>query len=187
MATRRSDQRSRRPSTGRRDVRSTRRNTSNAKGPAAISIAGTRFTSRAIILLAVALLLIASYTSSVHAWWQQRAEITALERQKEQLAGDIDELKDLQTRWNDPAFINQQARARFGWVMPGEVGYRVIGSDGTLQGDASQLTRAPGTEAQPWQDKLWGTFEQAGRDPAAEIEPEVDGPDPDEILRDPEQ
>lgn len=174
---------SRGPASGRRDDRSARRSTANPSGPAVITVAGTAFTTRALILLAVTLLLIASYTSSIHAWWEQRSEIAALERQTQDLQDDIAELEDLQERWNDPAFIKQQARARFGWVLPGEVGYRVIGTDGALRGEVAELSDAPGTEDKPWHDKLWTSFEQAGQEPTP---PEELPGDPDDVITDPD-
>lgn len=72
------------------------------------------FTTRAAILMSVALLLFASYTSSLHTWWQQRGEIQAT---KAEIAMGRDanfELADERERWNDPAFVEQQARERFG-------------------------------------------------------------------------
>src|SRR5688500_10682310 len=142
MAGRGSSPSSRRP-TGRRDGRSTPRTTSRPTTAPVVAAApggsGTRFTTRALILLGVAVMLIASYTASVHAWWQQRSEIAALEAQNRQTSAEIEDLEDQQRRWSDPAYIRQQARERFGWVMPGEIGYRVIGVDGELKGQSSRL------------------------------------------------
>src|SRR4029453_14525867 len=89
---------------------------------------GPQLTTRAVVLLSVVLLLVASYTSALHAWWEQRGEIKSAKAEIVMRREAINQLKDTKARFNDPAFIKQQARARFGWVMPGEVGYRVIGS-----------------------------------------------------------
>ncbi|HPU12989.1 MAG TPA: septum formation initiator family protein [Aeromicrobium sp.] len=124
-------------------------------------------TARAAILLVVAVMLIASYTASLHAWWQQRAEIVALEAKNRATKAKIAELEDQQKRWDDPAYVRQQARERFGWVMPGEVGYRVIGADGQIKGDVSQLEE-PTTKVQgPWVERLWGSVVEAGREKSA--------------------
>lgn len=120
-------------------------------------------TTRAILLLGVLVLLIASYATSVHAWWGQRQEILALEQQVARAEADIAELEDLEQRWKDPAFVRQQARERFGWVMPGEVGYRVIGLDGQLQGDLSNLEAPPTPPTQDWAARMWGSVERAGQ------------------------
>ena len=126
------------------------------------------------------LLLVASYTSALHAWWEQRGEIQTAKAEIVMRRDAINELKDTKARFDDPAFIKQQARARFGWVMPGEVGYRVIGSDGSVQGQVPTLD-APASAAQtrPWYDTLWGSVEQAGKKPAKPKPTE----DPDEVLK----
>jgi hypothetical protein len=125
------------------------------------------------------LLLVASYTSALHAWWEQRGEIQAAKAEIVMRRDAIVELKDMKARFNDPAFIKQQARARFGWVMPGEVGYRVIGSDGLVQGDVPTLDAPPSARNREWYDRLWGSVEQAGQEPK---KPPA-AVDPDEVLK----
>lgn len=130
------------------------------------------------MLLSVVLLLIASYTSTLHAWWQQRGEIQATRAEIVMRKQAIADLEDQKGRWDDPAYVKQQARERFGWVMPGEVGYRVIGSDGMVRGEVPSLDApaiAPSTE---WYDKLWGSVKQSGRAPAS-----VKAPMPDDVLK----
>lgn len=137
-----------------------------------------RFTTRAVVLLSVVLLLVASYTSSLHAWWNQRGEIQDRKAEIVMRKEAIKELQDDQERWSDRAFVQQQARERFGWVFPGEVGYRVIGSDGKIQGDVPTLDAPPVPKTRDWHDKLWGTVVEAGKEPKRRA-PE---PDPDAVL-----
>lgn len=132
-----------------------------------------------MVLLSVVLLLVASYTSALHAWWEQRGEIQSARAEIVMRRDAISQLKDTKARFNDPAFIKQQARARFGWVMPGEVGYRVIGSDGSVQGDVPTLDAPPTTQERQWYDTLWGSVEQAGKEPKR-AKPAAD---PDEVLK----
>ncbi len=168
MASRGPSSSSRRPTSGRRDARATARPSGSGTATTYTSEGtGTRFTTRALILLAVAVVLIASYTASVHAWWQQRSEIAALEAQNRAAKDDIAQLKDEQRRWSDAAYIRQQARERFGWVMPGEVGYRVIGADGELQGRSSTLDEPAVQPRQHWIERLWGSVGEAGKEPGA--------------------
>ena len=133
------------------------------------------------MLLSVVLLLIASYTSTLHAWWQQRSEIQSTKAEivmrKQAIAG----LEDQMNRWDDPAYVKQQAKERFGWVSPGEVGYRVIGSDGKVQGADVPTLDAPAQVTPPaWYDKLWGSVKEAGKEPDAVAPPE---PEPDKVLK----
>ncbi|WP_067859564.1 MULTISPECIES: septum formation initiator family protein [Aeromicrobium] len=140
---------------------------------------GSRFTTRAVLLLAVLLLLLASYTSALHAWWQQRGEVQQLKAEIATRQASIEDLGDTKARWNDDAYVRQQARERFGWVMPGEVGYRVIGADGTVEGDAPRLDDPPDPTQKQWYDTLWGSVEASGRTSSAQ----QPVPDPDEVLK----
>jgi hypothetical protein len=102
----------------------------------------------------VVAILVISYASSMRAYLHQRSQILA---SKEQIAADsakIDALKTEKARWNDPAYIEQQARERFGWVMPGQTAYQVLDSNGDpLTGD-DKLTD-PASIAQPQPDPWW--------------------------------
>ncbi|MCW2839489.1 MAG: hypothetical protein JWR55_972 [Aeromicrobium sp.] len=142
---------------------------------------GPQLTTRAIVLLSVVLLLIASYTSTLHAWWQQRSDIQATRAEIAMRKQAIVDLEDQMDRWSDPAYVKQQAKERFGWVSPGEVGYRVIGVDGTVQGADVPTLDSPAEAPPPaWYDKLWGSVKEAGKDPVAPAKTE---PDPDKVLR----
>ncbi|VXB71657.1 septum formation initiator family protein [Aeromicrobium sp. 9AM] len=174
---RRPPERGRRPA--ERGARGAARNRTPKK--AAVSAGtGPQLTTRAIVLLSVVLLLIASYTSTLHAWWEQRADIQATKAEivmrKQEIAG----LNDQKDRWNDPAYVKQQAKERFGWVLPGEVGYRVIGADGTVKGDVPTLDAPPtATSKTEWYDKVWGSVKEAGKTPKTT----APTTDPDKVLK----
>jgi cell division protein FtsB len=138
-----------------------------------------RFTTRAVVLLSVVLLLVASYTSALHAWWAQRGEIQSAKAEIVMRRDAISQLQDTKARFNDPAYIKQQARARFGWVMPGEVGYRVIGSDGSVQGEVPTLDAPPVARHGQWYDTLWVSVQKAGQKPPKAKPAE----NPDEVLK----
>jgi len=106
-----------------------------------------------VLLLVVAVLGV-SYASSIRAWLNQRSEQSALSSQIAAEHVAIAQLEIAKARWNDPAYIEAQARLRFGWVLPGERGYRVIGKNGkVLRAESSQLPTtslgAPGQKP-PW-------------------------------------
>ncbi len=142
-----------------------------------------RFTTRAVVLLAVVLLLVASYVTSLNAWWQQRQEIQSTKAQIASTKADIAALEDDEARWDDPAYVEQQARKRFGWVMPGEVGYRVIGADGEVQGDVAELDEAPDDGPTTWQQRLWSSLQQADEPEQAAEQETAPTPDPDKVLK----
>ena len=123
-----------------------------------------KFTNRAAILLVVFALLVISYASSMRAYLQQREQINALKQQIASSKANIAVAEREKERWRDPAYVEAQARERFGWVMPGETSYEVIGPDGKpLTGD-DQLTD-PASIARPkpkaWWSKAYSTLEAA--------------------------
>ncbi len=108
-----------------------------------------------MLVLVVAVLGV-SYASSIRAWLNQRSQQGSLSAQIAAEKDAIAQLKIQKARWNDPAYIEAAARLRFGWVMPGERGYRVIGKNGVvLSAPTSQLppslTTSAGQQA-PWWD-----------------------------------
>jgi cell division protein FtsB len=153
---------------------------------------GATFTSRALVLLLVIAVLGVSYASSIRAWLNQRSEQNSLAAQIADQEAQIAQLKHAASRWNDPAYIETQARLRFGWVMPGERSYRVIGKDGKVlsagNDDLSSALPSSGAQPSPWWDGAVSSLARAdatpqpkkptqpARDPAKLIGPTPDRP-----------
>lgn len=119
----------------------------------------SKFTKRAAVLLLVLAVLAVSYASSIRAWMRQHEEVNTLHAQIAESKASIADLKQQKRRWHDPAYIKSQARLRFGWLMPGETGYRVIGKNGKVwQHGTDSLTTPkathPTTEPEWWQPAL---------------------------------
>jgi len=143
--------------------------------PAArIASSKATLTGRATVLLLVIAVLAVSYASSMRAWIKQRGEVNDLTTQIAQQKADVASLQQAEQRWRDPAYIEAQARLRFGWLMPGETGYRVIGPDGEVLSDGgSELSEptTPGAKTSPeWWQSQWGSIVEAGKDPAEAAE-----------------
>jgi len=121
----------------------------------------------------VLLVLVISYASSLRAWVQQRSEISDTRVEISRTSAEVDALEQERLRWEDPAYIAQQARERFGWVLPGEVGYRVIGADGATLGAprAPDSLPAPPSASRAWYDDVWGSIAAAGEVPETAAEP----------------
>ena len=120
-----------------------------------------------IVVLAV---LFVSYATSLRAYLSQRSHINELQTQIAQDRQAIAELQQERRRWKDEAFIEAQARERFGWVLPGEVGFRVIGRNGQPLDASSQLTD-PSTLGKDPDAQWWSTtvasIRGAGKRPEA--------------------
>jgi cell division protein FtsB len=123
-----------------------------------------KFTNRAAILLIVFAVLVVSYASSMRAYLQQRDHINDLKQQIVTSKASIAKAEREKRRWRDPAYVEAQARERFGWVLPGETSYQVLDAHGQpLTGD-DELTD-PASIAQPkqraWWTKAYSTLEAA--------------------------
>ena len=89
-----------------------------------------RFTGRALVLLLVVAALVASYASSLGAYVDQRQHVASLHEQIEDSESAIADLRREKKRWRDDAYVIAQARARFAFGFPGEIGYQVLDEDG---------------------------------------------------------
>ena len=142
-----------------------------------------RFTGRAAIFVLVLAVLMVSYASSMRAYFEQRQHLASLRASIAASQGNIEDLRREKNRWRDPAYVEAQARARFGWVMPGEIGYQVIGEDGEplTQGDSLSDPGVVSDGEQPlWWQAAWGTVLAAGN-------PEDEPPPPATQIRAPKK
>ena len=103
-----------------------------------------------------------------------RAEIAATQAE---IADQLDQLE----RWQDPEYVRSQARVRLGWVMPGEVGYRVIGADGRPVDGSETVGEAEDEITGEWYERMWTTVALAD-EPLPLPEPEPDPAEDDRVI-----
>src|SRR6478609_3097999 len=123
----------------------------------------SRFTGRAMVLVLVLSVLTISYASSLKAYFQQHSQIASSQ-------SSIHELESEKQRWQDPAYVKEQARARFGYLMPGQTSYVVIGADGkplAAQATLSDPRTTTTTTPTAWWTAEWKSVELAGNPPSA--------------------
>ena len=117
-------------------------------------------TWRLVVLLVVIAGIGMVLAHSLRVYFTQAEEIAAV---KAEIAVEQDKIADLNDkleRWNDPAYVRSVARSRLGWVLPGEVGYRVLDAEGKpLDGAAIELEAAE--PPQLWWEKMWGSVQVA--------------------------
>ena len=121
-------------------------------------------TTRAIALAVVLLILMISYASSLRIYFTQRRDIAATRAEIGARQQTIEELQAELARWDDVEYVKTQARDRLGWVVPGEIGYRVVGPDGKPIGGGSEITSVPQPAEKPtdaWWSRLWGSLAAA--------------------------
>ena len=109
------------------------------------------FTVAVFVLIVAALVILAP---SLRLLVEQQQEIAALEQRVIDQQAVVDELQTEIDRWQDPAYIEAQARDRLLYVYPGDISYLVIddgltpeSSDGTPVSDEIQTTRIDWTRA----------------------------------------
>ncbi|SFA78728.1 Septum formation initiator [Nocardioides alpinus] len=132
------------------------------------------------MLVLVLAVLTVSYASSLRAYLQQRSQIGELKAQIVEREASINDLEREKLRWDDPAYVKAQARARFGYVMPGESGFEVIGADGKpleAQASLNDPDDVIKTVPKAWWSAAWESVELAGNPPPPDPEPAdlVDG------------
>ncbi|WBB77443.1 septum formation initiator family protein [Micromonospora sp. WMMD882] len=122
-----------------------------------------RFTGRATVLFAVLIALALGYTYPVRVYLDQQADIERMEAAQAAQRELIEELSVRAAKWQDPAYIETQARQRFFMVYPGEVPVVVLRNQQPSAGDGGALpTRPAGPRSvDPWYDTLWSSIEAA--------------------------
>ncbi|WP_079127639.1 FtsB family cell division protein [Streptomyces sp. TP-A0874] len=88
-----------------------------------------RLTGRAALLALVVCSLVVALAYPMRQWISQRAEIARLERQAEETGKAVEKLRDEKLRWQDPAYVERQAREHLHYVRPGEIGYTLLSPD----------------------------------------------------------
>ncbi|MDT0346862.1 FtsB family cell division protein [Streptomyces litchfieldiae] len=122
----------------------------------------SRLTGRAAVLALVVCSLIVALAYPLRQYIQQRAEIDDMRRQGELERERVEELRDQKARWQDPSYVERQARERLNYLRPGETGYILPEEPGGQDEDDDRRTSgAPA--ARPWYESLWDGVDRADR------------------------
>lgn len=116
----------------------------------------SRLTGRAALLALVVCSMVVALAYPIRQYVSQRAEIADMQREKEEAARRVEELRDVKARWQDDAYAEQQIRLRLHYVMPGETGYVVIDPDA-----AKQSRTDLGAADRPWYANIWDGVDKA--------------------------
>jgi len=128
---------------------------------AAVRRRRTTLTARAAVL-ALALASVAlAVALPFKIWLAQRGEISSLQAQTHAQQQHVEQLQRQQQQWQDPAYIEQQARLRLHYVMPGEKAYIVLGRAKPKTAAKTTTPAAPAVTG-PWYSRLWQTVQIAG-------------------------
>ncbi len=137
------------------------------RGAGTVAAPRPRLTGRAAVLVLVVAALMVSYASSLRAYLEQRHHIAQLQDSIASSQKEISSLQREKERWADDAYVISQARARFAFGFPGEIGYQVLGTDGQPLDHQDSLSSPQKRDDGPewWQSTLT-SITTAGNPPA---------------------
>ena len=121
----------------------------------------TTLTARAAVLAVAFASVALAVALPFKIWLAQRGQIADLRAQTRAQEQHVAELQQQQQRWSDPAYIEQQARLRLHYVLPGEKAYVYLGPKPGAAKPAPKSGTAP-TGTGPWYSRLWQTVQVAG-------------------------
>lgn len=121
------------------------------------------------VLITVVLIVLIAIAVPLRNYYSGREEIARLEASIESKKQQKTELEEKIDRYNDPAYVEQEARRRLGMMAPGETAWRII--DPRMQSDA--ITTSRGDEIDPdtpWHTVIWDSLREI-----PEKQPETEG------------
>ncbi len=118
--------------------------------------------SRGALLLLVGITAVVLLALPLRELVRQVGEINGADQQRAETQARVDDLQARIDRWEDPSYLQQQARERLRYVLPGEVMYQVVGdrpAESQLRQQAPQLEAPSGS----WYERLWSSVQAADR------------------------
>jgi cell division protein FtsB len=119
------------------------------------------------VLVLVLAVLVVSFASSLRAYFQQRQQTQLLQDSIRSSQEHITALQREKKRWGDNAYVIAQARARFSFGFPGEIGYQVLDKDGKPLDHQDSLTdpKRSGDGRPEWWQTTLTSIDTAGHPP----------------------
>ncbi|QZQ56350.1 septum formation initiator family protein [Curtobacterium sp. TC1] len=87
------------------------------------------FSGFSLLMLAIIVLFVVVLAPSLRTLIQQQEQIAQQQREVASQKADVTQKKKDVARWDDPAYIEAQARDRLLYVYPGEESYLVMGAE----------------------------------------------------------
>src|SRR4051812_34434857 len=124
----------------------------------------TGLTSRAAVLAIAVCAVVLTLAVPLQQYLAQRAQLSDLVAQERAERARVAALEQQQARWNDPAYVREQARERLHFVKPGETAYVIVDPTPQPQPKAIAAPKVQKKEG-PWYGQLWSTVTTAGSEP----------------------
>jgi cell division protein FtsB len=121
-------------------------------------------TGRALVLGTLVVLLVIVLASPLNRYFGSRGDVGRASAQLHSDEQQLANLNDQLANWSDPGFIQQQARVRLEYAMPGDTVYVVV-----HEGQQSEIVKTDGMShasggppAPTWNQRLWHSVKVAG-------------------------
>lgn len=120
-------------------------------------------TGRAVLLGIVVCALVLSLAYPIKEYLGQRSEIAALEQTRRETQDRVEALQFRQEQLQDPAYVEQQARQRLHYAMPGDRVFVVVDDQaGSTQAPADvPADAAPPADGDSWLERLGESVRRA--------------------------
>ena len=120
-------------------------------------------TGRALVLGGIVVLLVVLLASPIHRYLASRSDVSKAAQQLHDDRGRLVQLSRQKARYSDPGYIQQQARTRLQYAMPGDTVYVVVD-----KGQRSDIEKTAGSAASKhvgteWDSRLWGSVRLADK------------------------
>jgi cell division protein FtsB len=120
-------------------------------------------TGRALVLGTVVVLLLVLLASPLNRYFASRSDVSKAAAQLHEDQTTLKQLRTEQKQWGDPGFIQQQARLRLLYAMPGDTTYIVVN-----HGAKNDIVKTVGTPSRTdstgtWNTKLWDSVSHASK------------------------
>lgn len=118
-------------------------------------------TGRALVLGTLVVLLLVVLASPLNRYFQSRSALNDAAQKLKDDKARVSQLQQQINRWGDPGYIQQQARERLQYAMPGDTVFVVVD-----RGQKNDIVRTAGAGADPgdqagWNARLWDSVTRA--------------------------
>ncbi|WP_327445108.1 septum formation initiator family protein [Pedococcus sp.] len=127
----------------------------------------SRAVFRIVVLASIAVLLAVTLVPTLRSYLRQQGQINALRDQVAAQRVDVTALQKEQARWNDEAYVVQQARERLKFVKVGEKSYTVIDGRPAAKSVPGVASAPAASSSHPWYGQLWESVQVADAGPAS--------------------
>ncbi len=119
------------------------------------------FTGRALVLGAAVVLLLVLLASPLNRFFGSRGDVNAAASQLQRDRAELARLRAQLQRWSDPGYVQEQARHRLQYAMPGDTVYVTVDKSGKNKIQATATPKRVLVQGS-WNEVLWKSVERAG-------------------------